>query len=65
MSAIIAGEACKECGERYWYTLGHPKWFNDVVKRNMEPGEDFKAFIQWRNSGKCRKCYFPEDEEDN
>jgi len=57
MSAIIAGKACKECGQEYYISFGHPKWYDDVVKRNLPPSDDYKAFRKFQTSGKCPNCY--------
>lgn len=57
MSAIITGEACKECGRKYWVSLGHPKWYDDVMKRREPKGEDFLFYENMVLSGKCPNCF--------
>lgn len=57
MSAIIAGEHCKVCGKPYWYSFGHPKWYDDVVKRKMLKSNAFKRFESIRRSGMCVRCF--------
>lgn len=57
MSAIIAGECCAECGQSYYYSLGHQPWYDNVVKRGMAPDDDFKLFERIRRSGWCLECY--------
>ena len=48
MSAVIAGSQCKGCGESYYYSFGHPKWFDDVVKYNKPPSEQYLQFEEIR-----------------
>jgi hypothetical protein len=57
MSAIIAGKSCKKCGKEYYVSFGHPKWYDDVMKRNNPPGEIFQAFRVFQKSGECPNCY--------
>lgn len=56
MSAIVAGK-CKKCNEDFWVTLGHPEWFDDVVKRRMPENDEFKEWKAWKLSGLCAECY--------
>lgn len=46
MSAIISGTSCKGCGKKYWYSLGHPKWYDDVVKRDLEASKQFIRYVE-------------------
>ena len=57
MSAIIAGKACKKCGCEYMLSLGHPKWFDDVVKRKQPETVHYQAFDHLRRSGLCPACW--------
>lgn len=57
MSCIIAGDACAECGKKYWVSLGHPNWFDDVIKRGKPKSEDYLFFEDMAQSGKCPKCF--------
>lgn len=61
MSAIIAGEACKDCGEKYYTSLGHPTWFKKATKKvpeQLTPDEAKlkKIFVNIQKSGRCMKC---------
>lgn len=56
MSAIIAGESCKKCGNKYFVSLGHPPWFDDVVKKRKPPCEIYKRYLRIAQSGKCPTC---------
>ena len=55
MSAIVAGKACKKCGEKFWVSFGHPKWFNEGVKGKSSP--EWEEFIELAKSGMCPDCY--------
>jgi hypothetical protein len=57
MSAIIAGKKCKGCGEEYYTSMGHPKWYDDVIKRGLPENETFKEFRKMQKSGYCVSCY--------
>ena len=57
MSATIAGESCKKCGDEYYVSLGHPKWFDDVIKRDLPFNDTWKAFCRFAASGECPDCY--------
>jgi hypothetical protein len=57
MSAIIAGKECKGCKQDYYMSFGHPKWYDDVVKRGMPESEKFKEFRKLQQSGYCLLCY--------
>ena len=55
MSAIVAGKACKKCGDEFWCSFGHPKWFNEGIRGKSSPEfEEFKALAK---SGVCPDCY--------
>lgn len=64
MSAILAGDSCKKCEKSYWTSFGHPQWFDDVVKRNKIPCEQFREFQKMRSSGMCLGCYRETNERD-
>lgn len=57
MSAIIAGKKCKKCSGSWYVSLGHPKWFDDVVKRRKEPNVVYRTFEDCRHSGLCAACW--------
>lgn len=57
MSAIIAGKSCKACKKLYWLTFGHPKWYDNVVKRGMPESNAFRRFREIAKSGMCLSCY--------
>lgn len=57
MSAIVAGKACKGCGQSHWVSLGSPKWWYDVAIKGQPPSENYKNWDRWRRSGKCLDCY--------
>jgi len=57
MSVIIAGDKCKGCGKPYMISLGHPQWFDDVVKHGKPKSQQFKLFENMRLSGYCPECY--------
>lgn len=63
MSAIIAGDKCRECGEKYWVSLGHPKWHDDVVKRGLPMSKEYRRFKEMASSGMCPGCYIKTEEE--
>ena len=65
MSAIIAGKSCKICNKEYYISFGHPKWFDDVLKRGKEPCKEFKKFCNIQESGMCLYCYTKEKEKTN
>jgi hypothetical protein len=54
MSAILAG-TCKKCKEEFWISYGHPKWFDDYVKKNIE-SKEMTAFLKMRKSRLCINC---------
>lgn len=58
MSAIVAGESCKVCKKSYWVSFGHPKWYDDVMKRRMPESESFKRYREMARSGMCPGCYY-------
>lgn len=55
MSAIVAGK-CKKCGVEFWHSLGHPKWYEDGVKRLKTESAKFRVFMAWKASGLCGAC---------
>ena len=57
MSAIISGWQCKDCKEKYWISLGHPKWFDDVIKKGEPKNATFELFEDIQKSGRCLTCY--------
>lgn len=57
MSAIVAGNKCKKCGCKYFSSFGHPKWYDDVVKRGLPKPPIYLEFEDFRKSGKCEACY--------
>ncbi len=57
MSAIISGWKCKDCKQKYWISLGHPKWYDDVVKKGEPKNESFELFEDIQKSGRCLTCY--------
>jgi len=57
MSAIIAGESCKECKQEFYISFGHPEWYDDVVKRHLPESDQFKLFRDMSWSGLCPNCY--------
>lgn len=63
MSAIIAGNSCKKCGKKYYLSLGHPKWYDDVMKRRLPKSDEFIKFEKMALSGMCPGCYMKENEE--
>jgi len=64
MSAIIAGKSCKNCKKRYSVSFGHPKWYDDVIKRGKPENATFKRFRRIAQSGLCLDCFVEmEDEE--
>ena len=56
MSAIIAGKSCKICKQKYFVSLGHSDWFDNVVKRQRPPCEIYKRFDRIRRCGICLSC---------
>lgn len=61
MSAIIAGNACKKCGKKYWISFGHPKWYDDVIKRRAPKNETFLQFEKMARSDLCFKCFISQE----
>ena len=57
MSAIILGNSCRKCKREYYLSLGHPKWYDDVVKRRMPKSDDYLQFERVAVSGMCLSCY--------
>ena len=58
MSAVLAGKNCKGCARQPWLvSLGHPKWYDDVVKRKKKPGVLYTLFREYQTSGLCPVCY--------
>lgn len=57
MSAIIAGKACKKCGKEYYLSLGHPRWYDDVVKRGKPKSDHYREWEEMKKSGKCPNCF--------
>ena len=61
MSAIIAGKSCKDCGEEFYTSFGHPSWFKKATKKvpeQLTPDEakQKKIFEELRKSGRCVRC---------
>jgi hypothetical protein len=56
MSAIIAGEKCKLCSKRYFVSMGHPDWFDNVIKRRKEPCSIYRRYVRIAKSGICTFC---------
>jgi len=56
MSAIFAGDKCKICNESYYASLGHPEWFDNVVRGRKPPCEAYKRYHKLLRSGKCPYC---------
>jgi len=63
VSAIIAGKSCKKCKKDYYLSLGHPKWYDDVVKRCLPKSDNFLQFERLARSGMCLGCFIKENEE--
>jgi len=57
MSAIVAGKSCKKCEKEYWVCFGHPKWYDDVILRGLNPSNEFKEFEALVGSGMCPACF--------
>lgn len=57
MSVIISGESCVSCKKSFWVSLGHPKWYDDVIKRGMPKNENYLRLEKIAKSGKCPECY--------
>ncbi len=57
MSAIITGSSCKKCKRKYYLSLGHPKWYDDVIKRGMSKSDNFLAYEKLCKSGMCPSCF--------
>lgn len=64
MSAIIAGDNCRGCGKDYYISLGHPKWYNDVVKHKRPENKIFKLYKRICRSGLCLNCFSQLGEEE-
>ena len=62
MSAIIAGNSCKKCGKGHYLSLGHPKWYDDVIKRCLPKSDNFLQFEKLARSGTCLGCFIEENE---
>ena len=54
MSAIITG-ICTKCKNKYYLSLGHPKWFNSWMK-NKEITPQLKRFWKMTESELCPAC---------
>ncbi len=63
MSAIITGSSCKKCKRKYYLSLGHPKWYDDVVKRRMPKSNNYLQFERMAVSGMCLSCFVEENRE--
>lgn len=63
MSAIIAGNSCKKCEKKYWLSLGHPKWYDDVMKRRLPKSDNFLVFEKIVRSGMCFRCFVKENKK--
>jgi hypothetical protein len=63
MSAIIAGNSCKKCKKPYYLSLGHPKWYDDSMKRRLPKSDEFLKFEKMALSGMCPRCYMEENKE--
>jgi len=63
MSAIIAGKSCKRCGNPFYVSLGHPDWYDDVIKRGLPATERYDNFCILRQSGMCLDCFAETMEE--
>jgi len=57
MSAIVAGKSCKKCKKEYWVSLGHPKWYDDVMVRRLPESENFSEYKKLTKSGMCLACF--------
>jgi hypothetical protein len=57
MSAIAAGKECKSCKTSFYFSFGHPKWYDDVLKYGVPESETFKEFRKLQLSGFCPDCY--------
>lgn len=56
MSAIIAGKKCKICKQKYFVSLGHTDWFDNVVKKRRKPCPIYKRFARIVKSRICPQC---------
>ena len=56
MSAILAGKECKICKGKWYVSLGHPEWYDRVVKKNRTPCNTYKRFVRIAKSGICPSC---------
>ena len=57
MSAILAGKSCKKCNSEWYVSFGHPKWYDDVVKRRLPASITYSTFRDCQSSGLCPKCW--------
>lgn len=57
MSAIIAGNECKGCKQKYWLSFGSPDWWKNVVMKNQSPDPVYLMYDEMRRSGMCPKCW--------
>jgi hypothetical protein len=58
MSAIVAG-TCRQCGEQFWISLGHPPWLKAFLKTG-KPTEEARRFAELQRKQVCIECA-PED----
>jgi hypothetical protein len=56
MSAIVAGKSCKLCKNKYYVSIGHPDWFDNVVKRRRKPCPIYKRYVRIAKSRLCPTC---------
>ena len=54
MSAILAG-TCRKCGQEFWESLGHPKWFKDWLRSHTETRQVL-AYKKLRTDQLCSTC---------
>jgi len=56
VSVIISGKCCKCCGKEYYHSLGHPTWYDDVVKHGKPKNAAFRNYEQIVRSRTCLSC---------
>ena len=56
MSIIIAGKACKYCGEKYYFSMGHTQWFDRWVRKKKSSPQS-KRYNRIRRNGICPRCF--------
>jgi hypothetical protein len=66
MSAIISGRSCKNCNKKNWYiSLGHPKWWHDIVIKGKKKNLTYATYEHILRSGLCPKCYISSIKENS